>query len=270
MFFIQKWFIYRYIFVVIFFQIIIESFPISSSGHLELLKILNEKFIFFLPESLKNFGINIEFLHLPTIFIILIFFRVELIKILQFTFSRFKNFFNVSVFIFFTTFIPVIFYFAQKYKLIFSLPLYINFFITGLIILSLYFCRDKKTNFWSYRNGIVLGIVQGFALLPGISRFATVFVAACFLGYKSRDAFFLTFLIELPLLVAGVSKGFYTLYMSGNLSNFDLNLLYVIFVASTISYICLIFIQKIIEKNKFWMLSFYMLIPAVVSYLLGV
>lgn len=270
MFFIQKLFIYRYIFAVIFFQIILESFPISSSGHLKLLTILNEKYLFFFPESLQEVGINIELLHLPTIFIIFLFFWLDIKQVFNFLFNSFNNFVKVVLFFCFTTFIPACFYLIKLSKFNFYIPLYINFVITGLVIFYSYYCKEKKIDSWSLKNGIALGVMQGLALLPGISRFAIVFVTARFLGYKNKESFFLTFLIELPLLVAGVLKGFYEIYTLGKFGNLNLNILVSIFVASVISYVCLIFMQKIIDKNKFWVLSFYMLIPAVVSYLLGV
>jgi undecaprenyl-diphosphatase len=274
MFLLKKTFITAYIYMMIIFQIILESLPISSSGHLKLLEILNQKFEIFFYISLKDFGLNFEILHLPSIFVIFVFFYKEFNRLIFFAFRSFGNFFKVLNFIFIADLVTSLLYILKKMH-IFRLPLSVGFLVTGCILFFSVFSRDDNIdiNFWDSKRAFILGLVQGVALLPGISRFATVFVASKYLGYSDKDSFFITFLIELPLLVLGVLKGFVCLYFDGNLINFEnINLLMylVIIMSSIFSYRCLAFVKEIIEKNKFWMISFYMLIPALVSFLMGV
>ena len=292
MFFIKKFPVLAYFYLAIFFQIILESFPISSSGHLKLLEIINQKFEIFFPISLENFGLNFEILHLPTIFIFFIFFQHNLKLLLINMFKSWKFLEKISIFIFIADFITVIFYFFFKY-LNFDFPLWLGFFITGIYLFSLLFCTchpelvsgsgsripgfakatpdkqvwdDSETR--TIKHAFLVGLVQGISLLPGISRFGSTFVALRWLKYEPQTAFFFSFLIEMPLLFAGVLKGFYSLHATNqllNLSNINLEVIIIIFMASFISYQSLNLMKKIIEKNRVWMISFYMLIPAMIS-----
>ena len=267
MFFIKKFPILAYFYLSIFLQIILESFPISSSGHLKLLEIVNQKFKIFFPISLESFGLNFEILHLPTIFIFFIFFRHNLKLLLVNMFRSWKFLGKISIFVFIADFITVIFYFFFKY-LNFDFPLWLGFSITGLYLFSLLFCKMTDRVSMSTKHAFIIGLVQGIALLPGISRFGSTFVALRWLKYEPRVAFFFSFLIEMPLLFAGVLKGFYSLHATNqllNLSNINLEVIIIIFMASFISYQSLNLMKKIIEKNRVWMLSFYMLIPAMIS-----
>ena len=52
---------------------------------------------------------------------------------------------------------------------------------------------------------IGLGIVQGFAILPGISRSGTTYTYLLARGFKKEDAFKMSFLISLPAVLAGIA-----------------------------------------------------------------
>ena len=293
MFLLKKSFCYAYIYAVIILQIILESLPISSSGHLKLLEIINQKFDIFFYFPLQNFGLNYEILHLPSILVIFIFFFQDFIEIILITFKSLRNFLQVFAFIFITNSITILFYLFHKFKILPEIPLSLGFFITGIILFSLLFLIPRsRTQFGmtarrgiplryyfelisgsnEFKNAFILGIAQGTALFSGISRFAIVFTTSRYLGYSPMQSFFVTFFIELPLLVAGVLKGFVCLYWEhnlANLSNLDFLMCLTFILATIISYECLGIMKKIIEKNRIWMLSFYMLIPALISFLLG-
>ena len=52
---------------------------------------------------------------------------------------------------------------------------------------------------------IGLGIVQGFAILPGISRSGVTYTYLLTRGFKKEDAFKMSFLISLPAVLAGIA-----------------------------------------------------------------
>lgn len=64
-------------------------------------------------------------------------------------------------------------------------------------------CYPRLDRGSSLCGALILGLVQGLALVPGISRFAITFVTARLLGYSPRRAFQASFVIFIPLVIAG-------------------------------------------------------------------
>ncbi len=54
------------------------------------------------------------------------------------------------------------------------------------------------------KDEITLGICQGFAILPGISRSGTTVSFLLLKGYKKEDSFKMSFIISLPAIIAAV------------------------------------------------------------------
>lgn len=75
--------------------------------------------------------------------------------------------------------------------------------ITGILLLL----SDKKDNCWkiprdvSYGEGILIGIAQGFATLPGLSRSGTTIAAETFCGLDRKFAVKYSFILSIPAIV---------------------------------------------------------------------
>ncbi len=70
---------------------------------------------------------------------------------------------------------------------------------------------------WNWRYALILGIVQGIALLPGVSRFAVVYASARWLGLPQPKAFEITWLVQWPLIFAACLQSIYVLWKAGQL-----------------------------------------------------
>ena len=250
----------------ILIQIIGESLPISSSGHVTLmLQYFQVSF-----ENSENFNF---LLHGPTIIILLICFFKAWWKLI---FSSMKNMdlslwynlkmlFSPARFIIIADVITFIFWKMQFSKLFFIQTYFlpIGFFIT---ILCLYFSQygkfHKKIS-WSVCDAVIFGIVQGICLLPGISRFAGTYAAGVWLGYNRKDAVTVSFLIQFPLLCAAFLKGILSMYHQPEiLQSFVQSwIMFAIVIASLISYALFCWVIKLIEQNRLWYFAFYMMVP---------
>ncbi|MCK4517445.1 undecaprenyl-diphosphate phosphatase, partial [Candidatus Babeliales bacterium] len=118
------------------------------------------------------------------------------------------------------------------------------------------------------RKALILGCVQGIALLPGISRFATTYVAGRWLHLSPRRAFQISFLIQLPLISAAFVQGLYKIVGTpeGILLSSGRGLLTLV-LATVIGFFALCFAQKLAYQEKFWWFGFYLLVPTL--FLLG-
>lgn len=78
--------------------------------------------------------------------------------------------------------------------------------VNGLIILATaWFTRgEKRLDELTWKEYLLIGTVQGFAVLPGISRLGLTLCAGLWLGLNWYDAIRLTFILALPVIIGGV------------------------------------------------------------------
>lgn len=183
-----------------------------------------------------------------------------------------KLFFIIVTFVFVANFITILIWFLVKTflekQIWFSsnITLLIGFCITSIFLFSLRFKFLNKKEYTFIFKAVILGLVQGLALLPGISRFASVYATARLLKTSNRRAFQITFLLQFPLIVAGFFLGFYKLIkVPGFYKMFTLPVNFSIFTATIISLGILFWCKKIANAQKLWRFAFYMFIPILFS-----
>jgi undecaprenyl-diphosphatase len=245
-------------------QILFETFPVSSSGHLQLL----QTFFTNMYDNHTSYEYFLHILHLPTAGIIIFFFYNNWKPFLLYPMRLRSVITKIFFFVGITDGITTIIYFFLKKNPI-SLPLYIGFFITSIMLFSLIWCPTrvyrKKMNWF---DALVLGIVQGCALLPGISRFATTFVTACWLGLTPAKSFLIVWMMQLPLIIGASIR---TILHYGTLhlplsTFFTGNMMLVIFITSCMSYYGFYLISSMAKNNRLWLFGIYELIPFFVAF----
>ena len=247
-----------------FLQGLTEFFPISSSGHLMIGKILL---------GIKSYGSSVDIvLHLGTLLSILVFWKKDLkIEFRDFKRGDRKLFFTIfiaclpAVFIgFFLNDIIELYFFNIDYVNSFPNFLILNYFLMFILIfITKYFHENSKTDI-IYLHAFIIGFIQCIAFMPGISRSGITILAALILGYSFRKSIKFSFYLAIPILMfAGVKL------LLDNIYNFTFDL-YVIsilgvgFIASFIfGYLILHFLDVIIKNRKFWYFSFYCLLISI-------
>ncbi len=94
--------------------------------------------------------------------------------------------------------------------------------------------REREVDNLSFRDGVLIGLAQSLALIPGVSRSGATISAGLFLGLNRRAAARFAFLLAIPAVVL---SGFYQLYklLSGK-ETFD-EPMFNIAVATIVSFI---------------------------------
>lgn len=181
-------------------QGITEFFPISSSGHLVIAQSL-----FGLEEPRLAFDI---FLHLGTLLSVLIFFRNDIIRL--FTTGRKLGFLLVVASL--PTFIIALL-FKDLVESYFGMPKQVGcmFIITGAWLAAAYFYdifrRARATRQPGLANSFIIGIAQGIAIMPGISRSGATISTGILAGLEKAEAVRFSFLLAAPaILGASVFK----------------------------------------------------------------
>jgi len=237
-----------------FMQVVLESLPISSSGHLKLLFEMTGCAACF---EVENFKLFYYFLHGPTFFIFSLFFMPYWIRIIRF-----------RPFVFFFIIEAVTF---SGYGLLSTylktVPLALGFIITFISLLATRFLsQSHKKNEWSKKDAVVLGCAQVAALIPGISRMGMLFFVARRFSYSSSDAFAIACIADIPLALGGFLFGIMNLCKGSScVFLFKTSFLLTLLCASVLGYMALFFVAFLVKSNRLWWLSWYMLLPIVLS-----
>ena len=222
-------------------QGITEFLPISSSAHLI---IFSEIF----NNSKQDITIDV-FAHFGTLLAVVWYFREELIKILKtYKINEVNNLGNCLILgtlpilvsgFFLRDFIEV--NLRNQNVIIFSM-----IFFGILLIVFEYLKGVRSLNELTWKDSVVLGLFQTFALVPGASRSALVIMGAFYLGFRSVDALKISFLLAIPTLAI--------IFLGENyLINFDYKikiseLLLVIFFSFVTAFITIHYFLKLINK----------------------
>ncbi len=238
-----------------------EFLPVSSSGHLELAKvILGDTSI---PQESLTFTVV---LHFATALSTLVIFRNEVIEIFkglfQFKWNE-QTQFSLKII---ASMVPAVIigllfeeqlgaFFGGKILLVGSMLL-----VTAVLLLLA--DRAKKTDKKvSFINAIIIGVSQAIAMLPGISRSGATISTSVLLGVDRTKAARFSFLMVVPLIIGKVAKDL----MSGeiNFSNSEIAPLTAGFIAAFISgLLACTWMISLVKKSK---LSYFAIYCAIVG-----
>ena len=242
-------------------QGITEFFPISSSGHL----LIGRKLF-----NMHRYGMTIEvFLHLGTLFSILIFWFKDIKYELKKFISGNKSYF-LSIII---GILPagIIGFFLNDYieNVFFDIHsiqyLAYNYLILSIIIFLSKFFMNGSDNNITFRNALLIGIVQSIAILPGFSRSGLTIIMGLYLGLNFKTSSKFSFMLAIPILIFAMINSLYdyTFIISDNINS---QLILGVAFSFISGYFILILLQRILKANKFWYFSFYCLFLSLVLF----
>ena len=79
--------------------------------------------------------------------------------------------------------------------------------VTGVVLLATLKLHGSRVKV-GWRDGLIVGVAQAAAILPGVSRSGSTIATALMLGIKRAEAARLSFLLSLPVVAgAGLLKG---------------------------------------------------------------
>lgn len=234
-----------------FVQGITEFIPVSSSGHLE---IVRQIFNF----SAENFHLFLEFINLGTLLALIFYFRKRIWKILTDVFRNHKYKFALNLVI---TCIP-----AGLAGLILGDMIENNSFfnsiytvaaamgIVGIIMIIIdklpHMSTLESENQLTPVRALIIGALQTFALIPGTSRSGTTIIAGRLTGLNSESAAEYSFLASIPLMAAVCLR---MLLSSNNRAYIYTNLgplLLSNLVAFIVGWLALTFVLNYLKKPK--------------------
>jgi len=80
----------------------------------------------------------------------------------------------------------------------------IGFLVTGAFLFGSRFVQEGKVEHPAWRAALLVGLLQGFAVLPGVSRSASTIAALLFVKVERTRAFELSMLLSLPAVLGAL------------------------------------------------------------------
>ena len=170
-----------------------EFLPVSSSGHLVLFnKVLG------ISDNFIGFSI---ILHIATLFSVFIVLRKQIIKLIK------NPFCDMAKKLYLSTLITVIIAVAFKdfFQSLFSGKfLAISFMFTAVLLITTELLSKKLSHKFSYRTSIFVGLMQGLAIIPGISRSGATICAGVLEGADKDECAEFSFILSIPIILGSM------------------------------------------------------------------
>ena len=183
-----------------------EFLPVSSSGHLEIFKVILG------DNKLPNESLLMTvILHFATACSTIVVFKDDIKDLILGLFSFEKNdsfWFSVKIILSMVPAVFIGFFFESEIESLFNGNLTI---VGSMLILTgaLLFLADKakpSEKKISFSSSLLVGIAQAIAIVPGISRSGATISTAVILGIDKENAAKFSFLMVVPLIIGKVIK----------------------------------------------------------------
>lgn len=232
-----------------------EFLPVSSSGHLVLLSrwfgIENSLFVSII-------------LHVATLLSILVVLRKEVFAVVKKPFGK--------------TGINIILSTIPTCIIVLLLMPFINssfegkllpfcFLISAVILMiSQYLNQKKCPRKLGKKESILIGIAQGFATFPGVSRSGTTISAGLAAGVDKSELAKFSFLMSVPIILLSMAMEIYKIFALGEIISINVLGLVLAFIAAFIvGVIAIKAMIKITEKANFKFFAVYLVLIALIS-----
>ena len=258
-----------------------EFLPVSSSGHLSVFQ--------------HFFGINGEeavlstiVMHMGTLVAVFIAFRKKILALIKEFFSMIKDIFTGKfsykemngnrrmIVMIIVSILPLFVFYIFK-DFFAGLSSDNDIMVEGFAFIYtsvLLYIADRHSNGTktsgetTVKSALTIGAFQGIALVPGISRSGSTISGALLTGMKREDAVEYSFILGIPVILAGALVEFKDV---GTAASESLGVLIIGFVVSAVvGYLAIGLLKWLIKYNKFRVFSIYTFILGVAVITAGI
>ena len=258
-----------------------EFLPVSSSGHLSVFQ--------------HFFGINGEeavlstiVMHMGTLVAVFIAFRKKIFALIKEFFSMIKDIFTGKfsykemngnrrmIVMIIVSILPLFVFYIFK-DFFAGLSSDNDIMVEGFAFIYtsvLLYIADRHSNGTktagetTVKSALTIGAFQGIALVPGISRSGSTISGALLTGMKREDAVEYSFILGIPVILAGALVEFKDV---GTAASESLGVLIIGFVVSAVvGYLAIGLLKWLIKYNKFRVFSIYTFILGVAVITAGI
>ena len=239
-----------------------EFLPVSSSGHL----VLAQHFLPGFSEPPVAFDVT---LHLGTLLSLIVFFRKDIIQMLKSFFIK-KGDENASsrwlALMIIAGSVPtglIGIAFEDVFEGLFGNHTLVPFMfaVTGILLFAaerVKARRKEEIKRIGLKEALIIGLVQGIAIIPGISRSGATISTGLVLGASRNEAARFSFLLSIPA-VAGAF-----LLKVHEIEIFDFHYIFGALIAAFVGIFAIYLTLKIVLFKRLWIFSAYLLCASIV------
>lgn len=232
-----------------------EFLPISSSGHLVLFsKIFSTQgdFIFFSV-----------LLHLATLLAVLIYFYKDVIDLIKHPFCKKAQMIYLATI---PTVVLVLIFKSFVEDAFSGALLPFCFILTAVLLVISQVLSTKSTKKLTKCGAIAMGIAQGIATFPGISRSGATICTGLILGYERNETANFSFLMSIPIILASMAYELLKGFKQGFGQIFAVPTIVAFIVAFVAGLFSIKFMMWAVNKLKLYWFGIYLLIVGVISF----
>ena len=233
-----------------FIQGLTEFLPISSSGHVVLFGSLFD---------LDNLLLLSVVAHVGTLFAVIFCYRKRLVELVKKPFNKT----NINLLIATIPTVVIVLLFNHFIEDNFSTKTLIWGFLLSAVLLIIADFKKDSYRPVNKRSALYMGLAQGLALLPGISRSGSTLVCGLLVGVEKNEALDFSFLMSIPIIIASAvyeSIKLFTMQLTVNWLG-----IFVVMITSFIFGILSIKLMlKIVKKNKLYFFSIYLIVLSLI------
>jgi undecaprenyl-diphosphatase len=252
-------------------QGLLEWLPLSSSGQTTIVMV---NFLGIRPEEAISFGLA---LHIGTACAVFARYPKPLLSILDIrTFSSKKKFYWIATILSLGCALPVLYLLEKSFDSNLWTGVTITLFIgLALIFTGLILRRRSNKSFRNIGDGkisdyLLVGLAQGFAVLPGISRSGMTLTALLTRRFREVEALTFSFLLSVPVSLAAFAY-FFVFGDMGPISVFLVGIAaFASFIFGYLSMGALLRFARSVNFSKFCIFfGCLAMCPALIQWLLG-
>jgi len=234
-----------------------EFLPISSSGHL----VLASK-IFDISGDFIFFSV---ILHVATLLAVMLYFRKEVWFLIKHPFSKTAKQLYLATL---PTIILVLIFEGFIENSFDGKLLPFCFFFTAILLIITQFVSTKNQNKeLDYKGSFAMGIMQGIAVLPGISRSGATICTGIMLGYDKVKSAKFSFLMSIPIIFASMLYEIYKLIKIGGGQLFPFQTFISALFAFIVGLLAIKLMLWVVKKVKFYWFSIYLVAITIISFI---
>lgn len=230
-----------------------EFLPVSSSGHLVVLQ--------------KVFGINSNqvaisvVLHLGTLLAVIVFFWKDILAFL----GDLKLLALAALVTLITGGIGILGQDFFESLFVSTRAVALAWVFTGLLLISTRKITRLDRKKLNAKDALILGIAQGLAVIPGISRSGITISTLFFRKITRQLAFTFSFLVSIPVILgaAALEARKIGAVPAGEIKNLAVGFIFS-FIAGLLA---LLFLRSIINKSRFYYFGYYCILMAAITLL---
>ena len=136
----------------------------------------------------------------------------------------------------------------------------------GLLMFAQYRSQSTVSHHLGTKDAFIIGVFQGFATFPGISRSGATISGGLISGADKKETAKFSFLISIPIIILSIFLEVYKILIQGQIVHINiLGMIFAFLLAFLVGIASIKTMLKLTEKSSLKGFAIYLIIVAIIS-----